>query len=132
MTPHFADITSLSNFLMLLCFFCHFGYWFKFYVNIIAGSWITAIFLYKGLTRNAEIENPTICVLSNIWRLGQVRDGKFGKNVSNKMLLNAARCQGCSIWCFWVIIAKPTGRIKLPHPPPNTRIGVDIHRTYLN
>ena len=122
----------IVKFFDVACFFCHFGYWFKFHVNIIAGSWITAIFLYKGLTRNAEIENLTICDLSNIWRSGQFRDGKFGKNVSNEMLLNAARCHGCSIWCFWVIIKKPTGRIKLPHPPPKTRIGVDIHRTYLN
>ena len=29
-----------------------------------------------------------------MWRLGQVEDTKFGTNVSNKMLLNAAKCQG--------------------------------------
>ena len=38
--------------------------------------------------------------MSNIWRLGQVRDNKFGTNVSNKMLLNAAKCQGYSFYRF--------------------------------
>ena len=31
-------------------------------------------------------------VLSNIWRLAYVRDAKFCPNVSNKKLLNAAKC----------------------------------------
>ena len=84
LTPQFADITSLSTFLMLLRFFCQFGYWSKFQVNIITGSWVTTNFFYKVLTRNAEIENSTICILSNIWRLGQVKDGKFGVNFSNE------------------------------------------------
>ena len=30
-------------------------------------------------------------VLPNIWRLGQVSDSKFGRNVSNKVLLNTAK-----------------------------------------
>ena len=47
------------------------------------------IFVYKGLTRNPEIGNTSISIFSNLWRLGQVRDNKFDKNVSNKMLLNA-------------------------------------------
>ena len=31
-----------------------FNYWFKFYVSIITGSGIVAIFFYKGLTRNPD------------------------------------------------------------------------------
>ena len=41
------------------------------------------IFFYKGVTRNLEIGNTSVWVFSNIRRLGQVRDTKFGKNVSN-------------------------------------------------
>ena len=53
-----------------------------------------SIFIYKELTRNPEIINTSIWVLPNIWRLGQVKDNKFGTSVSNKMLLNAAKPQG--------------------------------------
>ena len=38
------------------------------------------IFVYKGLTRNSEIGNARVWVFPNIWRLGQVRDTKFGTN----------------------------------------------------
>ena len=62
-----------------------------------------------------EIGNTTVWVLLNIWRLGQVSDNKFGINVSNKILLNAAKCQGYSSYHFWVIQGKPTGMgVKLP------------------
>ena len=71
------------------------SYWYKFHVNIIAGSGVMTIFNYKGLTRNPEIGNSSIWVFPNIWRLGQVRDTKFNTNtnVSNEMLLNAVKCQ---------------------------------------
>ena len=36
-------------------------------------------------------------------------DTKFGTNVSNRMLLNAAKFQGYSFYRFWVIKEKPTG-----------------------
>ena len=38
-------------------------------------------------SRNPEIENTSIWVLLNIWRLEQVRDAKFDTNVSNEKLL---------------------------------------------
>ena len=43
-----------------------FNYWFKFYVSIITCSGIVAIFFYKGLTRNPEIENTLseLCLIS--------------------------------------------------------------------
>ena len=50
----------------------------KFHVNIITGSGIMTIFFFKGLTRNLEI----------------------GKNVCNRMLLNAAKLQGYSFYRF--------------------------------
>ena len=61
------------------------------------------IYFYKGLTRNPEIRNTPVWVLPNIWWLGQVRDTKFDADVSNEMLLNAAKCQGYSFYRFWVI-----------------------------
>ena len=86
-----------------------FSYWSKFHVNIITGSGIMTIFFYKGLTRNPEIRNTPVWVLPNIWRLRRVMDTKFGNDVSNEMLLNAAKCQGYSFYRFWVIKRKPTG-----------------------
>ena len=59
----------------------------------MTGSGVLAIFVYKGLTRNPEIGNTPVRVLPNIWQLGQLRDTKFGVNVSSKMLLNVAKCQ---------------------------------------
>ena len=47
------------------------------------------LFLLSSLT----LSGP---VLPNIWRLEWVRDTKFGMDVSKKMLLNAAKCQGYS------------------------------------
>ena len=63
----------------------------------------------RDLTRNPEFGNTPIWVLSNIWRLEQVGNIKFGTNVSNKILLNDAKCQGYCFYRFWVIKRKPTG-----------------------
>ena len=84
------------------CFVClvKFSYWSKFHVNIITGSRIMAILFYKGLTRNLEIGNTLVWVLPNIWRRAQVMDTKFGTNVSNRILLNAAICQGLQLLPF--------------------------------
>ena len=86
-----------------------FSYWSKFHVNIMTSSGIMTIFFYKGLTRNPEIGNTFVWVLPNIWRLGRVMDTKFGTNISIRMLLNAAKFQGYSLYRFWVIKRKPTG-----------------------
>ena len=77
-----------------------FNYWSNFHVNIIAGSGVMANFFYKGLTRNLGIRNTPaeFCPISG--GLGQVGDTKFGRNVPKKMLLNAAKCQGYSFYCF--------------------------------
>ena len=106
----FSDITPSSVF-----FWCCFvslvkvSYWSKFHANIITASRLMKIFFCKGLTRNLEIGNTPVWVLPNIWRLGQVKHTKFGMNVSNEMLLIAAKCQGYSFYHFWVIKRKPTG-----------------------
>ena len=87
----------------------NFSYWFTFHVNIITGSGIMTIFFYKGLTGNPEIGKSPASVLPNIWRLVRVMGTKFGANVSNRMLLNAAKFQGYSFYCSWFVKGKPTG-----------------------
>ena len=120
MTLQFAGMTSSSFFFWryIVCL-VKFSYWSIFYVNIITGSGLRTIYFYKWLTRNLKIGNMPVWVSSNTWRLGWVRDTKFDTNVSNEILLNAAKCQGYSFCCFWVINGKPTGRgegggVKLP------------------
>ena len=86
-----------------------FRYWSRFHVNIITGSGIMTISFCKVLTKNPEIGNNPVWVFSNIWRLGQVMNTKFGTNVFIRMLLNAAKFQGCNFYCVWAIKAKPAG-----------------------
>ena len=102
MTP--SLIFFWSSFVSLVMF----SYCSKFHVNIVTAFWIMTIFFYKGLTREPEMGNTLVWVLPNIWRLGWVMDTKFGTNVSNRMLLNAANFQGYSFYRFWVIKGKPT------------------------
>ena len=114
MTPQFSDMTSLPN-----CFWCcflslvKFSYWSKFHVIIITGSGVLTIFFYKGLTRNPEIRNTPIWIFSYIWRLGQVRNTKFDRNVSNKMLLNATKCQVTAFTISELLREKQDGGIRL-------------------
>ena len=112
--PNCSKVTIFRNDVTAKLFWCcfvslmKFSYWSKIHVNIITGSGVMRISFYKRLTRNSEIGNSPVWVLPNIWRLGQVGDTKFGANVSNKILLNAAKCQGYSFYHFWVIKVKPT------------------------
>ena len=94
-------------------FFLKFSYLPKFHINIITCSRVVAIFLYKGLTRNFEIGNTPIRILSNIWRLGQLRNPKFVTNVSHEMLLNAAKGYVYSFYSSSVIKWKLAGAGKI-------------------
>ena len=94
-----------------------FSYWSKFHFNIITGSGIITIFFYKRLNRNPEITKAPVWVLSNLWTLGQVMDTKFGTNVFNKILLNAAKFKGYSSYRFWVIKGNPTWGKEVKLPP---------------
>ena len=114
---HDVNVNFFSDFFVSLV---KFSYWSKFHVNIITGSGIMTIFFYKGLTRNPEIGNTPVWVFPNIWRLWRVMDTTFGTNVSNRILLNAAKFQGYSFSHFWVIEGKSTeGVVKLPTPYPD-------------
>ena len=66
------------------------------------------------MTRNPEIGNTPVRVLSNICRFGQVRDTKFDMDVSNKTLQYVTKCQGPNFYCFWVI--KGTSSVKRSDP----------------
>ena len=110
----------VTFFLTVSCFPFQVIYWSKFHVNIITGSVVVTIFFYKGLTKNPEIRNTPDWVLPDLWRLGRVRNTKFDTNVSNKMFLNTAKCQGYRFYRFWVTKRKPTrGKIA---PAPQIRV----------
>ena len=99
----------LQAFLTLFSFLVRFSYWPRFHVNIIIGSGIMATSFYERLTKNPKVKNTPAWNLFNIWTLRWLRDAKFGKNVSNKILLNAAKYQGNSFYHFLVINGKPAG-----------------------
>ena len=81
----------------------------KFYFNIMTGSRVMIIFVYKGGPKIQKLE-ILVGVSSNIWRLRRVSNTKCGTNVFYKMLLDAPKCQGCSSYYFWVIKGKLTER----------------------
>ena len=124
MTPQISGMTSSSFFWYCFISLVKVSYWSNFYVSIITGSGVMTISFYKGLTRNSEIGNTPVWVMLNIWILGQVKNTKYGTDVSNKMLLNDAKCQGYSFYHFWVIKRKPTrgGGSKISPLPP--RLGL--------
>ena len=96
---HDVIVNFLSGcFVSLVKFSC----FHKSHVNIITSSRVMTIYFCRRLTRNPEIGNIRVWVLPNIWRFGQVKDTKFGKDVSYEILLNAAKCQGYSFYRFWV------------------------------
>ena len=100
-------MTSSSIFWRCFISLIKFSYWSKFHFNIITGSGGRTNAFYKGLTINLEIGNTPVWVLINVWRLGQVRNTKYGTNISNEMLLSAAKRQSYTFYRFWVIKGKP-------------------------
>ena len=116
------DKTSSSIFLKLLSIsLVKFSYWSKFLVNIITGSGVMAILIYKEL-KSQIIGNIPIWVLPNNWRLKQVRNTKFGTNVSKKMLLNAAKCQVTPFTISELLRKNQQWRVKLPSPLSQIRV----------
>ena len=88
--------------------------------------------------RTEDVALSTVLNDRDIWRLGWVRDTKFGTNVF-KMLLNAAKCQGYSFYSLWVIRGKPTCSFtpspyppKSNHPPSQPpRLGLNRNQIFL-
>ena len=131
-TSQFPDMTSMSTFFDVVFFFflVKFSCWSKFHVNTITGSAIMTFLFYKGLTRNPEIGNTPVWALPNIWRLGWVMDAKFGKNVSNRILMKAAKFQGYSFYYFWVIKENQLGGGGVKLAPPHTQIRVKWNENF--
>ena len=70
------------------------------------------------VTRNLEIVNTPVWILASILRLGQVRDTEFDPNVTNKMLLNAPKCQGyCVFTVFELSRENQLAVVKITPPP---------------
>ena len=67
----------------------------------ITGFFDFVLFLMSNLVTGASF--MSIRVLPNILRLGRDWDIKFGRNVSNEMLLNVVKYQNYSFYRFWVI-----------------------------
>ena len=63
-------------------------------------SCLVSLYFYKGLTRNSEIGNTPVWVLPSICILGQVRDTKFGIDVSNKIWLMLQNASGIAFTNF--------------------------------
>ena len=124
MASQFVDMTLSSIFLSCFASLVKFGFRSKFHLNIITDSWVKTIYFYQRLTKNSENVNTLVGVWLNIWRLGGVRDTNFGKDVSNKMLLNAANAR---VTVFTVLkLAKGGEGGKLPSPP---RLGLNFNRS---
>ena len=87
-----------------------FSYWYEFHVNFITGSGVMTISFNMRLTRNLEIPPSEFCPISGDWDEVGIPNLAFGTSLSNKMLLNAAKCQRYSFHRFWVIKGKPIGR----------------------
>ena len=116
MTLQFADMTSSSNLFDVVLFLLS---------SVVTGSNFMAIsslvlelrqFSFIRVDKKSGNRKYSLWVLPNIWRLGQVKDTKFGKSVSNKMLLNTAECQGYSFYRFW-IIKGPSTQIRVKRRP---------------
>ena len=95
-TIYWQDVIVIFFDIVLLCWSSLVtGLVTKFHANIITGSGVMTVFFYNRLTRNPDIKMPSseFCPISEDWgELGR-RDTKFGTNVCNEMLLNAAKCK---------------------------------------
>ena len=99
MMPDFVNMTSLSSFFNVVLFPLS-SFVSKFHFNIITGSGVMTVFVYKGLTRNLEIGNTRVWISPYNSALRQARDSKFGANISNKKLLNAVKGHSYSFYRF--------------------------------
>ena len=78
-------MTSLSIFFFFFVSLVSFSYWSKIHINIITGSGVMTIFLYS---KSGNQKYPCLSYAQYL-KTGQVRNIKFGTNVSNKMSLAA-------------------------------------------
>ena len=126
MTLQFFDMVSLSNFADVVIFLLSSlvtGPSFMSISSLVLELWQ---FPFRKLTRNPENGNTSVWVWPNIWRLGRVRNTKFGTNISIKsywMLQNA------KVTTFSVseLLRENQLGVKLPWPPsPTTQINKQL------
>ena len=100
----------LKDFWRCFVSFFKINYWFKFHVWYRSGLGLSCLVLelskfsfIKDWPEFRISQYAPVWVFFNIWRLGWVRDTKFGTNVSKEILLNAAKRHRYSFYNFWVI-----------------------------
>ena len=102
------DVAIIQNDVFWLCFvsLVKFSYCCKFHVNIITGSGIMTVLFYNGLTRNLEIGNTPVWVLSNIWNWREL----WIPNLAHMSLIERywmLKSRVLQLLAFWVIKWKP-------------------------
>ena len=75
-------------------------------LSLVLELWL----FYKELTRNPEIGNTPVWVFPNIWRSGRVMDTWFGMNTSNRILVNAAKCEVIAFTVFELLRENQLGQ----------------------
>ena len=130
MTSQFAKMTSSSIFFdVVLCFLSSLdGASFKSISSLVLE--LRQFTFIRDGQKIQKSKKKKILVLPNIWRLEQVRDTKFGTDIFNEMLLNAAKCQGSTFTVSEVLRENQQGRegVKLPPFPPTSN---PPHPTFL-
>ena len=126
MTSQFVDMTSSSIFFDVVLFLLSSLVTDPSFMSIsslVLELWQFSFIRDWPEIRKSEIPPSEFCPISGDW--SKLGIPKFGINVSSEMLLNAAKCQGYSFYCFWVIKGKPTaGEGKGDYPPSPTQIRV--------
>ena len=119
MTSQFTNMTlstNLFDFLLFLLSILVTGPGFMSILSVVLELWQFTFIRDWLEIRKSEIPSSEVPIwIPNIWGLAWVRDKNFGPDVSNEMLLNAAKCQGYSFYLFWfwVTNGKPTGGLGL-------------------
>ena len=124
MTSHFVDMTS-RHFFDVVIFLLSILVTGPSFMSI--SSLVLELWQFSFIRDWPEIGNSPVWVLPNIWRLGRVRNTKFGTKISNKILLNAAKCQGCSFTVSELFKENQQGMGKITpchSTPPSTQIRV--------
>ena len=111
MTSQFADMTSSSNFVDVVLFLMLISVTGPSFISIsslVLELWQFSFIRDWPEIRKLKISPSEFCPVSGDW--GDLRI----PNVSNKILLNAAKCQCYSFYHFWVVKRKPTGGYNYP------------------
>ena len=126
MAAQFPDVTSSPIFFDVIFFLLSSLATGPSFMSI--SSQILELWQFSHITDWPEIRKlvtppSEFCPMS--WDCSELGITKFGANVSNKMWLTAAKCQGYRFYCFWVIQGKTTGGGgKITFPPTTIEIRV--------